>query len=247
MHVAGWALALARMLETPPLGLRGARDSALEPPQRSPSSGRASMGPGDLRLPGGRVPHDFLRPDGAGRLAEVEHFETVRPDATLEIPASRVFPAPGDATRTVAMDVMVELDDRLSGGAIARKLARYDHFLAGWSMHSERYGRRQEALAIVVFVCRDRTRARECARYADGVLRACRAYAGQYPFDWDYLGRERILFASERDVHGGSLDAYGVPRVPPEVRVQSAHGDPRAGEARVEARTLLNFAPPSSV
>jgi hypothetical protein len=30
-----------------------------------------------------------------------------------------------------------------------------------------------------VFVCRDRTRARECARVADAVLTACRAYAGE--------------------------------------------------------------------
>ena len=45
------------------------------------------------------------------------------------------------------------------------------------------------------------------------MLRACRAYAGEYPFDWEYPGRERILFASERDMHEGLLHAYGVPRL----------------------------------
>ena len=70
------------------------------------------------------------------------------------------------------------------------------------------------------------------------MLRACRAYAGEYPFDWEYPGRERILFASERDVHEGLLRAYGVSRLPPEVRVTVAHGDPRAGEAVVEARAI---------
>ena len=91
-----------------------------------------------------------------------------------------------------------------------------------------------EAVAVVIFVCRDRARAREFARRADPVLRACRAYAGEYPFDWEYPGRERILFASERDLHEGLLRAYGVPRLPPQVRVSASHGDPRAGEATAE-------------
>jgi hypothetical protein len=70
-----------------------------------------------------------------------------------------------------------------------------------------------------VFLCRDRPRARECARHADHVLSACRAYAGEYPHDWEYPGRAAVLFAAERDVHEGSLLAYGVHPLPPEVRV----------------------------
>jgi hypothetical protein len=139
--------------------------------------------------------------------------------------------------------VMVELDDRLPQGRAAGKLERYDHLMAGWSEHINRYGRRQQALATVVFVCRDRTRARECAKRADAVLLACRAYAGEYPFDWEYPGRERILFAAERDVHEGRLAAYGVPRLPPAVRVAAAHGDPRAARAAVEMRDVLRAAP----
>ena len=70
------------------------------------------------------------------------------------------------------------------------------------------------------------------------MLCACRAYAGEYPLDWEYPGRERILFVAERDVHEGLLRAYGVPRLPPEVRVSAAHGDPRAGEAAAEPREI---------
>jgi hypothetical protein len=70
-------------------------------------------------------------------------------------------------------------------------------------------------------------------------LRACRAYAGEYPFDWDYTGREKILFAAERDLHEGSLQAYGVQRLPPEVRVAASHGDARAAEAAPEPRAIL--------
>jgi hypothetical protein len=137
-----------------------------------------------------------------------------------------------------AVDVIVELDDRLASGRGAEKLERYDHFLAGWSAHTQRYGRRQEAVPVVVFVCRERVRARECARRADDVLRACRAYAGEYPFEWEYPGRERILFASERDIHEALPCAYGVPRLPPDVRVLAAHGDPHAREAVAESREI---------
>ncbi|HYM56109.1 MAG TPA: replication-relaxation family protein [Solirubrobacteraceae bacterium] len=230
VHVAGWALALQKILGGLGSNLRGAAESVLSPPMRSIGEARAALAPADLRLPGGRAPHDFLRTDATGRRVEVERFETVRPDAIVELPA---------------LDVIVELDDRMPGGRATVKLERYDHFLAGWSVHTSRYGRRLEAAALVVFVCRDRARARECARGADSVLRACRAYAGEYPFDWDYPGRERILFASERDLHEGLLCAYGVPRLPPDVRVTAAHGDPRAGEAAVERREIAVPPPPT--
>jgi Replication-relaxation len=259
VHVAGWALALAQVVGYARATLRGARESALSPPLRSTPDGRAAIGPADLRLPGGRTPHDFLRTNVAGQSFEVDHFETIRPDAIVEVfGGAHVDTAAGkDGDRapsltamsastgadaamagTASVDVMIELDDRLSSAG-AGKLRRYDHFLAGWSMHVSRYGRRLEALPIVVFLCRDRVRARECARRSDATLRACRAYAGEYPFDWDYPGRERILFASERDMHEGLPRAYGVRRLPPEVRVAASHGDPRAGEAVAEAREIL--------
>jgi hypothetical protein len=200
-------------------------------------------------------------------LVEVDRFETVRPDAIIEVnPSMRASTArpsgdgvgdgvgaqasvatPPDASeggtrRAAAIDVIVERDDRLQRGRAAGKLERYDHFLAGWSAHTSRYGRRLEAVPLVVFVCRDRARARDCARGADSVLRACRAYAGEYPFDWEYPGREQIVYVSERDVHEGLLRAYGVPRLPPDVRVAAAHGDPRAGEAATESREILHEA-----
>jgi hypothetical protein len=135
--------------------------------------------------------------------------------------------------------MLVEFDDRLHGGGATSKLERYDHFLAGWSAHTRRYGRRLDATPLVVFVCRDRTRARDCARAADSVLGACRAYAGEYPFDWEYPGRAQIAFTSERDMHEGLLHGYGVPRLPPDVRVVAAQGDPRAAEAIAVSRELL--------
>jgi hypothetical protein len=225
VHVTGWALALERALGGSALELRGPEESVLSPPRRSSAAGRDAVGPGDLRLPGGRAPHGFLRTDAAGARVAVERFETVRPDASVEVGAAGVC-------------LLVELDDRLPTGAAAAKLERYDHLLTGWSVCAPRFTRRGAPRPLVVFLCRDRPRARECARRADHVLSACRAYAGEYPRDWEYPGRAGIVFASERDVHEGQLLAYGVPCLPPEVRAADG-GDPCAREAAFEVRELL--------
>lgn len=247
VHVAGWALALERVISPARCALRGPEESVLSPPTRSTAEGHTRLGPGDLRLPGGRTPHDFLRTDASGEAIEVEHFDTVRPSAIVELSGegrgqtAREDAGAGAASPN-AIDVLVEFDDRLPSGPAAAKLERYDHFLSGWAAHTNRYGRRLRAVPVVVFVCRDRSRARECARRADTGLRACRAYAGEYPFDWDYPARERILFASERDVHEGLSSVYGVPRHPPEVRASARRGDPGAREAVAEAKDIFGVA-----
>ncbi len=252
VHVVGWALALERALNGPPVTLRGVRESMLSPPLRSPPGGRTALGPLDLSLPGGRVPHEFLCTDSTGVRVPVERFETVRPHATIELPGhlrehsgveAGISAPRGEGARGGTIDLLVELDDRLPIGRAAGKLERYDHLLAGWSVHTKRYGPRRGVLPLVVFVCRDRTRARECTRRADAVLTACRAYAGEYPADWEYPGREGVMFVAERDVYEGGLRGYGVPRLPPEVRVSVAHGDPRARESGAESRELHAVTP----
>lgn len=228
VHVTGWALALEQALGGAPLRLRGPAQAAISPPLAATASGRATIGPRELRLPGGRTPHDFLRTDSAGARIEVERFETVRPDASIE---------------AAGVEMLVELDDRLPSGGGAAKLERYDHLLAGWSLAAPRFARRGAPRPLVVFLCRDRRRARECARRADHVLSACRAYAGEHPHDWEYPGRAAILFAAERDIHEGSLLAYGVHRLPPEVRTSAlarAGSEVDAREPVPEARELLS-------
>ena len=244
VHVAGWVLALVHLLGDPGSGVRGAEEAVMSPPRRSQGDSRVPFGPSDLRLPGGRAPHDFLRSDATGARVEVERFETVRPHAVVEVAAGAARIADGqDGVARPAIDVLVEFDDRPPTGQGAAKLERYDHFLSGWSTHLRRYGTRGEAMPTVVFVCRDRARARACARAADQLLRGCRAYAGEYPFDWEYPGRDGILYAAERDVHEGLLRAYGVPRLPPEVRVAASHGDPRAAETTLEERMIIEPVP----
>jgi Replication-relaxation len=226
MHAAGWALALAGLVQA--RALRGAGESVLVPP-RGKSSGGSGFGPGDLRLPGGRTAHDFLRTPPSGERVDVERFETLRPDATVTCT---------DAATRAQVDVFIELDDRHESPAWVNKLERYDHFLTGWSAQTRRYGGREAANVVVAFACRDRERARACARRADAVLCACRAYAGDYPQSWEYLGREHIVFLAERDIHEGNLCAWGTSRLPPAVRVAAASGDPSAAEALAQPIAL---------
>ncbi|MFZ1156058.1 MAG: replication-relaxation family protein [Solirubrobacteraceae bacterium] len=224
VRATGWALAVERALADGLLSLRGPEESMISPSLRSRSSERVMLAPTDLCLPGGRTPHDFLLTADSGVRVEVERFQSIRPDAVLRHKGGH--------------ELIVELDDRLPEGKGAGKLERYDHFLAGWSTNMARYARLGAELPIVAFACRDRSRARECARLADRVLTACRAYAGEYPCDWEYPGRERIVYVSERDAHEGLLCAWGVPRLPPDVRVAAAGGDPRGRDPLIELRDI---------
>lgn len=209
VRAAAWAFAIEGALGVGSLMLAGPERSVLVPPSRSTPDGPRMLALSELRLAGGRTAHDFLRSASEHERIEVDRFQSVRPDVTV---------ADGRGG-----ELLVELDDRLPRGSRATKIERYDHFLTGWAPMLKRYAAQ---LPLVVFVCRDRGRARECARAADGVLVAARAYAGEYPTSWQYPGRERILFAAERDVYTGSLSAWRVPALPPAVRAeQSGTGD----------------------
>ncbi|HEV3095458.1 MAG TPA: replication-relaxation family protein [Solirubrobacteraceae bacterium] len=213
VRAAGWALALELALAAGRMALIGPDRSPITPHSRPTPDGRRMLALSDLVLPGGRTPHDFLRTVEEGRRVEVERLQSVRPDVTL---------VDGDRR-----ELLIELDDRLPVGVqAANKLERYDHFLSGWSAQMRRYA--SIPAPLVVFVCRDRPRARECARAADRVLTAARAYAGEYPASWEYPARERILFVAERDVYQGLLSGWRPPALPPDVRAES--GDPSARE-----------------
>ena len=252
VHVTGWVLALERMLGGGSrVAIRGSRESSLSPPQRQGSDGRSALGPLGLSLPGGRIPHEFVFTDATDRRVPVERFETVRPDATIELSAqheprgigSEAHGREEEREMSGAIDLLVEFDDRLPAMRTAGKLERYDHLLAGWSVHTKRYGTRRGVRPFVVFVCRDRARARECTRRADRLLTACRAYVGEYPSDWEYPGREGIMFVAERDAYEGCLRGYRVPRLPPEVRMSVAGGDPKVREAVIRSGQLLGGDP----
>jgi len=231
VRVAGWVLAVERALSEGLLELRGSEQSVISPRKRSKSGDGPILALSDLCLPGAHTPHDFMRTAEDGSRFEVERFESIRPDATL--------------LRKGGQELLVEFDDRLPVGIAAAKVERYDHFLTGWSTNLGRWPRTGSQLPIVVFVCRDRARARECVRRADKILTACRAYPGEYPHHWEYQGRANILFAAERDAHEALLQAWHVPALPPEVRI-ALDGDPRRREPSIERGRLTGGPIPNS-
>jgi hypothetical protein len=54
-------------------------------------------------------------------------------------------------------DLFVELDRTFKPSKNIDKFERYDHMLAGWSLHKDRYTKYLPDAAIVVFICRDQS------------------------------------------------------------------------------------------
>jgi Replication-relaxation len=222
VHVVAWVLALQSLLGDQARNVRGPQSGRLVPPWRTVNGERHDYGPDDLHLPGGRMPHGFLRTDQGRRTREpLTRFEAIEPDATVELRMR-------NGRHLFHTDLFVELDRTSKPSKNVAKFERYDHLITGWARHKDRHAKYLSTLPLVVFVCRDDESAREFCRAADPVVTACHSYAGEYPGEWEYAGRERMFFAAERAIHEGSLAAYALPRLPPEVRVAQADGDRRA-------------------
>jgi hypothetical protein len=193
---------------------------------------RIAYGPADLKLPGGRTPHGFLRTDLHRRRVEVERFRAIEPDATLEFRIQK-------RERRWHTDLFVELDRTFKPSKNIDKFERYDHMLAGWYMHKDRYTKYLPDPPIVVFICRDQSNAKEFCRAADPVVTAAHAYGGEYRAEWGYPSRERMFFVAERDVHAGTLVGYALPELPPEVRVVQSDGNSQARSCQPRQRPVL--------
>ena len=129
------------------------------------------------------------------------------------------------------IDLLVELDDRLPTGRSAGK-ARALRPSRGWLVgaYQPLWAPARGATLGRVRVPRPRpcpgVRA-QSRRGADRLSRVRR----RVPRRLGVPGSTReSLFVAERDAHEGLLRGYGVPRLPPDVRVSVADGDPRAGE-----------------
>lgn len=101
---------------------------------------------------------------------------------------------------------MVELGRTFKPSKNLDKFERYDHMLAGWALHKDRYTKYLPDPPLVVFICRDQSNAKEFARAADPVVTAAHAYGGEYPAEWPYPARERMFF------RGRVRGARGAPR-----------------------------------
>ena len=231
LHVNAWGLAFEAQLGEAVGRIRGPRNSYVAPPTRSAGGERRAIGPDELRLPGGRAPHGFLRTDRGRQRIAVEEFAAIEPDLTIELRLR-------EAERIVVTDLFVELDRTFKPAKNIDTFERYDHMISGWCTLKDRYAKHCTAPPLVVFVCRDQANAKEFCRAADPVVTAGHAYGGEYASEWDYPGRQRMLFVAERDVHDGCIAGYTLPSLPPEVRVVAANGDRSAAACHPRRRPV---------
>ncbi len=152
---------------------------------------------------------DLRRPKHIGIFdVDSEHFATIEPDAIIEVK----IPKP-----QLTIDVCVEMDLTDRAAYNIEKFRRYDAFLAGWWGEHRRY-RQIGTRPAVVFVCRTADLALSYARAADEVLRGNVGVTGSATHERYYPAREHLFFATETDLHHGSLAALALPPLPPTVR-----------------------------
>jgi len=163
---------------------------------------------------------------------QLERFETIRPDATLEL-------ALKDTRPRRRFDLLLELDrsGNPRSDSNTRKLLRYDALLSGWHVLLDRY-RVIGHSPIVVVVCEDEPTAKRWAQTADGLLTGQISRMGDAPTEARFPGRRRIFFATELDLHRGLLRGFRVPALPPDVR-QKLGGAKAARTIDLEHLTFL--------
>jgi protein involved in plasmid replication-relaxation len=142
---------------------------------------------------------------------------SVCPDAVLEIAGDQ----PGASSRLI----FVEYDRTRRLDKNYDKFHRYDAFLTWWWIHTA-IGNRQ-APPFVLFVCQDHEQRDLFLKAADHQLRGHRWHPDVSPDRYAYVGRQRILIATEIDAHAAVLEARGVPRFP------IGHESRRPGTRRV--------------
>jgi hypothetical protein len=212
LHVNGWALAFERLAEELMIAWRGPGESQMLPPGRRVRGEWAQLRPAEIVLGTG---HRLT-----GYQANV--LEAVAPDATIEL-------QPDEHTRVEFMieynqphDDPYEVQERLRG---------YDLFLSGWAHLLDRY-RPPTRVPIVVIICPDDSALASVVEAADRALTTRIAKAGTPQRDWPFPGRRSILFVLEPDIHHGSLRAFALPGVPPNIRSSGSEVEPGSEDLR---------------
>jgi Replication-relaxation len=145
----------------------------------------------------------------------------LRPDALLELPrrggGSHTFLVEHDRTRRVDKNY--------------DKFRRYDSFVCWWWRQHPAWAERGEA-PFVLFVCQDEDQRDLFLAAADRELSGHLWHPSVGADEHVYVGRRRVLFACEIDMHAGHLDAWRLPSLPP------GHPRRRGREAEVRAVRL---------
>jgi hypothetical protein len=212
LQLNAWVLAYRRLLGPALLTWEGETD--IEPP-RWPKTRQPRLG-GDWSAKGLREPDPRL----------------VRPDAVLEIQR--------DADEESSLTFLIEYDRTRRVDKNYGKFRRYDALLNWWWQETPLADRGERP--YVVFVCQDERQREQFMTAADYELTGHLWHPSLAVEAHEYVGRRRVLFALERDVHARSVEAWRLPAFPRD------HPD-RAGSvrrARLPAGVAGAVAPDSS-
>jgi Replication-relaxation len=128
----------------------------------------------------------------------------VRPDAVIEVARSD-----GDGSRVF----LIEYDRTQRVDKNYEKFRRYDTFLCWWWQHTEFA---DGARPFVIFVCQDEDQRERFVNAADHELTGQLWHPTAAPDDKVYVGRQRVLFTCELDMHVGQLEAWRLANAPPD-------------------------------
>jgi hypothetical protein len=197
IQLNAWVLAYRRALGEALLDWEG--ETTIEPPR------------------GLRREHERFEDDWSPEGLQHDRPRAVYPDAVLEIA--------GDAPSAGSRLIFIEYDRTRRLDKNYDKFQRYDAFLTWWWHHTP-LGHR-DTPPFVLFVCQDDEQRDLFLDAADRQLNGHRWHPDVSPVRYKYVGRQRMLFATEVDAHAGVLEARRLPPVP------WGHGAREGGVRRV--------------
>lgn len=179
-------------------------------------------------------PSDIAVGAGHGFSNVPEQLEEIIADLAVELHVvSDPSPRPGRRYE-LRFDLLLELDLTERPAYNRDKLARYDAFLTGWSLAHSRY-RRLGSRPIVVFASPSPRATLALMQEADEAMIGSVGPLGRPEHEWYFAGRAHTFFATEGDLHHGSLRALQLPPLPRRLREQ-------LGDESFEA-TVVNLLP----
>ncbi len=209
LHTAEWAMALCRLAaDWRTFGVLDVltpryREGQLSPPRKQAIFGARQYG---VSLDAVDLDRGWIF-DG---ISTGPFVGTIKPDLTL-----RLWIETGKRT-DCEFDLLVELDRTRRRAKNTRKLIAYDEFLTGWALLHPRV--KKQGRPVVIFVCPDETCRRGLMEAADELVVGRIGQVGMPAHHWRYPGREHLLFTTEQLIHHGSLLAWRLPVLPPDVR-----------------------------
>ncbi len=119
--------------------------------------------------------------------------------------------ADGESVRTF----LIEYDRTGRPDKNLEKLRRYDAFLTWWWRYSIYQG---TGPPFVIFVCQNEHQRDRLLAASEYELTGYHCYSSRVTDEQAYVGRSRVLFAIDSDMHAGDVRAGRVSGFPPEHR-----------------------------